>query len=191
MTQLWAKMVDTDGDGNLEAVQLHDEDPATLWHPDLLAPWQAVPPDTTIGSVLETSTGKWWSGADWLTRKLEQAEAADVTPPETKPFKGSVTKLKIKNAGANYEIPFVRNQYDIGNGKNLIVVTTYDSTTDSAASVEIIDGGYNYEVGQTFRIEEGYGRDWDRKNPSFTVIEIEEVYDAEDAVVHPLPPSQD
>ena len=190
MTQLWAKMVDTDGDGNLEAVQLHDEDPASLWHPDLLAAWQEVPPDTAIGSVLETSTGKWWTGADWLSKKLAAAEAVDVQPPEAKPFKGSVTKVKIKDAGANYEIPFVRNQYDIENGKNLIVVVTYDPSTESATSIEIIDGGYNYEVGQTFRIEEGYGRDWDRKNPTFTVIEVEEVYDAEDAVVHPLPPSQ-
>ena len=187
MTKLWAKMIDTDGDGNLEAVQLHDEDPAGLWHPDFLDAWREVPPNTAIGSVLESSTGTWWTGADWLDKKLADADDADAPPLVTPSFKGAVTKIKIKDAGANYEIPFVRNQYDTETGENLVIIVTYDETTESATSVEIIESGFNYEVGQTFRITEGYGRDWDRKNPSFTVIEIEEVYNASDAVVRIKP----
>jgi hypothetical protein len=188
MTKLWAKMIDTDGDGNLEAVQLHDEDPAGLWHPDFLDAWREVPPNTAIGSVLESSTGTWWTGADWLDKKLAEADDADAPPLVTPPFKGSVTKLKIKEAGANYEIPFVREQHDIGNGRQLIANVTYDPITESASGVELIAGGWGYEAGQTFTITVGMGRDWDRKNPTYTVVEIEEVYDAPDAMEHPTPP---
>ena len=37
-------------------------------------------------------------------------------------------------------------------------------------------------------VEVGMGRDWDRKNPTYTVIEVETVYDAPDAVVPPTIP---
>jgi hypothetical protein len=189
MTKLWAKMMDIDGDGNLEVVQTHDEDPVNLWHPDALVHWREVPSHVDIGFVLETATNVWWAGSDWLEKTLAKADESDAPPLETAPFKGSVTKIKIKEAGANYEIPFVRNQYDTETGEKLIVIVTYDETTESATSVEIVDSGFNYEVGQTFRITEGYGRDWDRKNPTFTVIEIEEVYNAPDAVVR-TPPTE-
>ena len=189
MTKLWAKMMDIDGDGNLEIVQTHDEDPAGLWHPDALVNWREVPAHLTIGSVLETATNEWWSGADWLEKTLAKAPTPDAAVLfEVNPAKGSVTKLKIKEAGANYETPPVRDQYDIGSGKQLIATVTYDSTTESAVSVEINNAGWGYEVGQTFTIGVGIGRDWDRKNPTYTVIEIEAVYDAPDAVVHPIIP---
>ena len=189
MTKLWAKMMDIDGDGNLEIVQTHDEDPAGLWHPDALVNWREVPAHLTVGAVLETTTNEWWSGADWLEKTLANATDPEAPPLiEPKPLKGSVTKLKIKEAGANYETPPVREQYDIGNGKQLIATVTYDSTTESAVSVEINSAGWGYEVGQTFMVEVGMGRDWDRKNPTYTVIEVETVYDAPDAVVPPTIP---
>lgn len=183
MTKLWAKMVDTDGDGNLEAIQLHDEDPTGLWHPDFLAAWQEVPADTCVGDVLETSTQKWWKGADWLDKKL-----ADCPPPQTVPAtpvnknKGNVVSVRIKEAGENYEIGSVRNQYDIGDGEGLVVTATFDET-GGCSNVEIHGRGYSYEVGQTFKISEGFGPDMNRRNPTYAIIEITEVYDAEDAVV--------
>jgi len=190
MTKLWAKMMDVDNDGNLEVVQTHDEDPANLWHPDALVSWREVPPHVSIGSVLETTTDIWWSGSDWLEKTLAKADDPDIDPPvEAKPFKGSVTKLKIKQAGENYETPDVRDQYDIGTARGLIATVKYDSTTESAVSVEINDGGYGYEVGQTFSVNVGFGRDWDRKNPTYTIIEIESVYDAPDAVIRLAPPA--
>lgn len=188
MTKLWAKMMDIDGDGNFEIVQTHDEDPAGLWHPDALVNWREVPSNLAIGSVLETTTNVWWTGADWLEKTLAKATDADAPPFEVVPFKGSVTRLRIKEAGANYETMPVRDQYEIGMGRNLIATVTYDSTTESAVSVEINESGWGYEVGQTFNITVGMGRDWDRKNPTYTVIEVAEVYDALDARVHPAPP---
>jgi hypothetical protein len=52
---------------------------------------------------------------------------------------------------------------------------TYDPLTEKAVSVAIDDGGEGYEVGQTFKIDVGYGRDWDRKNPDYTVVRIKRV----------------
>lgn len=185
MTKLWAKLVDTDGDNNLEVLQLSDVDPATLWHPDFLHQWQEVPADAAIGDILESSTKKWWKGADWLNKRLSEAAPAPVENLNPPKFKGAVTKIKIKNSGANYEIPFVRDQYDLGEGTGLVVSVTYNDV-GSATKVDIFHEGRGYNVGQTFNIEQGFGRDWDRKNPTYTVLEVEEIYDAPDAIIPPI-----
>jgi hypothetical protein len=57
----------------------------------------------------------------------------------------------------------------------LIATVTYDQLTEKAVSVEINDAGEGYEVGQTFIINVGFGRDWDRKNPDFTTVRIKRV----------------
>jgi hypothetical protein len=175
MTQ-WAKMVDSDGDGNFEIFQLHDEDPSGLWHPDALEFWRQVPDENAaIGNVFEESTQTWYTGAEWFDKKAALAVPHD-TPPKPIPIPlGAVLELEITNAGSNYETPPVRSQYDIGDGTKLVATVTYDQQTEKAVSVEINAAGEGYEVGQKFKINVGFGRDWDRKNPDFTEVRIKRV----------------
>jgi hypothetical protein len=175
MTQ-WAKMVDSDGDGNFEIYQLHEEDPSGLWHPDALEFWREVPDEhAAIGNVFEESSQTWYTGVAWGAKKTAEAPSPDATPQPIPIPLGAVLELEITNAGSNYETPPVRNQYDIGNGKRLVATVTYDPLTESAVSVAIDDAGEGYEVGQTFKIDVGYGRDWDRKNPDYTTVRIKRV----------------
>jgi hypothetical protein len=182
----WGKLVDTDGDGNLEVVQTFDEDPVNYWHPDLLEPWREIPITSVVGSILESTTNKWWSGAEWLDKKLSEVIPEIESPPP--PLEqGRVTQIRIKDPGANYDIPFVREQYDIEDGSHLVVVIDYDPIEDIAINATIIDGGRGYQVGQTFRVEQGFGRGWDPKNPTYTIIEITEI---EEVPVEPAPKSK-
>jgi len=175
MTQ-WAKMVDSDGDGNFEIYQLHDEDPSGLWHPDALEFWRQVPDEhAAIGSVFEESTQTWYTGAAWGLKKTAESPKPDVAPKPIAIPLGAVLELEITNAGSNYETPPVRNQYDIEDGKRLVATVTYDPLTEKAVSVEINDAGEGYKVGQTFIINVGFGRDWDRKNPDYTTVRIKRV----------------
>lgn len=187
MTKLWAKMVDTDGDGNLEVVQTHDEDPSGLWHPDFLSAWQEVPSTVSIGYVLEKDTGVWWSGSDWLERKIENSPAPldpDVVGDTGPIFKGAVTKVKIVSQGDNYDVGYVmRNQYDVGNGTHLVLSATFDEYGEKLESVTIENHGQGYEVGQQIQIKEGFSPRWDKRNPTYAIIEIEEVKDGPDAVI--------
>ena len=80
MTQ-WAKMVDSDGDGNFEIYQLHDEDPNGLWHPDALEFWRQVPDEhAAIGNVFEESSQTWYTGSAWGEKKTAEAPAPDTAP---------------------------------------------------------------------------------------------------------------
>lgn len=54
---IWAKVI------NDEIMQLHDEDPSGLWHPDLLDVWEQVPSECQIG--WKRKNGKWISGEQW------------------------------------------------------------------------------------------------------------------------------
>jgi hypothetical protein len=175
MTQ-WAKMVDSDGDGNFEIYQLHDEDPSGLWHPDSLEFWREVPDEhAAIGNVFEESSQTWYTGAAWGLKKTAESPKPDAAPQETLIPLGAVLELEITNAGSNYETPPVRNQYDIEDGIRLVATVTYDQDTEKAVSVEINSPGEGYKVGQTFKIDVGYGRDWDRKNPDYTIVRIKRV----------------
>jgi hypothetical protein len=175
MTQ-WAKMVDSDGDGNFEIFQLYDENPSGLWHPDALEFWREVPDEhAAIGNVFEESSQTWYTGVAWGEKKTAESPRLDVTPQPIPVPLGAVLELEITNAGSNYETPPVRSQYDIEDGVRLVATVTYDQQTESAVSVEINNPGEGYEVGQTFKIDVGYGRDWDRKNPDYTVVRIKRV----------------
>jgi hypothetical protein len=175
MTQ-WAKMVDSDGDGNFEIYQLHDENPSGLWHPDALEFWREVPDEhAAIGNVFEESSQTWYTGVAWGEKKTAEAPSPDATPQPIPVPLGAVLELEITNAGSDYETPPVRGQYDIEDGVRLVATVTYDQQTESAVSVEINNPGEGYEVGQTFKIDVGYGRDWDRKNPDYTVVRIKRV----------------
>ena len=185
MTQ-WAKMVDSDGDGNFEIYQLHDEDPSGLFHPDALEFWREVPDEhAAIGNVFEESSQTWYTGAAWGEKKTAEAAPEDVGPQPVPIPLGAVLELEITNAGSNYESPPVRNQYDIEDGVRLVATVTYDQVTESAVSVEINAPGEGYKVGQTFKIDVGYGRDWDRKNPDYTVVRIKRVNTNASAVTTP------
>lgn len=179
MTQLWAKMVDTDGDGNKEVMQLSDVDPTTLFTPEACEFWQSVPEGTAIGSVFEVTESKWWTGAAWLERKIENSPPPDDPDVAPEPLlnPGTVTAVSITNAGDNYADASVRNQYNIGEGQGLVVEVFYDQATGQATSATIHNGGWGYEVGQTFRIEQGMDMfAWDRKNPTYTVVTITAVH---------------
>ena len=54
---IWAKVI------NDEIMQLHDEDPSGLWHPDLLEFWEEVPNECQIG--WKRKNGSWISGEQW------------------------------------------------------------------------------------------------------------------------------
>jgi len=179
MTQLWAKMVDTDNDGNKEVLQLSEDDPTTLFTPEACEFWQEVPAGTAIGSVLHATTNVWWSGADWLEKKIAESPAPDgsgdpdYVPPAPDRDVGGVKTVTITNAGDNYADSSVRNQYDIGAGQGFVAEVHYDQSTGSATSVTIHNPGRDYEVGQTFRVEQGMDMfAWDRKNPTYTVVTI-------------------
>ena len=182
MTQLWAKMVDTDGDGNKEVLQLSDDDPTTLFTPEACEFWQEVPEGTAIGSVLHAATNVWWTGADWLEKKIAESPAPDNSgDPDYVPVApdidvGGVLSIGITNAGDNYADTSVRSQYDIGEGIGLVVEVHYNQSTGAAESTTIHNPGRGYEVGQTFKIEQGMDMlAWDRKNPTHTIITITSV----------------
>lgn len=184
MTKLWAKMYDVDGDGNLEVLQLSEDDPATLFTPEACEHWFEVPEGTTIGSVLEDATKQWWTGADWLERRIANNPAPtgegepDYIPPAPSLMAGAVTALSITSPGDNYDDASVRNQYDIGEeGKGLVAEVLYNQATGQATSVVIHNPGHGYTVGQTFNVTTGMNvLAWDRKNPTYTVVTITAVH---------------
>ena len=184
MTQLWAKMVDTDNDGNKEVLQLSEDDPTTLFTPEACEFWQEVPEGTAMGSVLHTATNIWWTRADWLEKKIAESPAPDgsgnpdYVPPAPDHDEGGVKTVTITNAGDNYADASIRNQFDIGEGQGFVAEVHYDESTGSATSVTIHNPGRGYEVGQTFRIEQGMDMfAWDKKNPTYTVVTITAVHE--------------
>jgi hypothetical protein len=185
MTKLWAKLFDTDGDGNVEAIQFSDDDPITLFTPEACQYWHEVPLGTAQGDVLEKTTGTWWKGADWLEKRISES-APPVENPVIVPyvFPGGVLAVEIVSPGSNYMEESVRDQYDIedpsGNPENrafgLVLEVKFDPETEGAISTIIHQGGQKYQVGQTFTVKNG--RDlinWDRRNPTWCVIRITEV----------------
>jgi hypothetical protein len=183
MTNLWAKMYDTDGDGNLEVLQLSEDDPTTLFTPEACEHWFEVPDGTTIGSVLENSTKTWWTGGDWLDRKIANSPAATnegedgYVPAAPSLMSGAVTALSITSPGDNYDDASVRNQYNIGEGQGLVAEVLYNQATGQATSVTIHNGGWGYTVGQTFNVESGMNMlAWDRKNPTYTVVTVTAIH---------------
>jgi hypothetical protein len=74
---IWAKVV------NDEIMQLHDEDPSGLWHPDLLADWKQVPDVVHIGWKFKN--GQWIDGGTWHEEFM-----AENPPPPPGPPSGSI-----------------------------------------------------------------------------------------------------
>ena len=76
---MWAKIV------NDEIMQLHDEDPSGLWHPDAIAKndlpgyWEQVPDHVHIGWKFRDN--EWISGGQWG----EEWAAANPPPPPGPP----------------------------------------------------------------------------------------------------------
>jgi len=177
MTNLWAKLYDTDRNGNLEAVQLSDDDPSTLFTPEACQYWHAVPEGTAMGDVLEKETGTWWKGADWLDKVIaESPPPGEDAPAVPNIFEGGVLAVEIVAAGSNYIESSVRDQYDIEESQGLVLEVMFDPKTEGAVSTVIHNPGKNYQVGQTFNIH--HGRDlqtWDRRNPTWCTIRITEI----------------
>ena len=179
MGKLWGKMIDTDGDGNLEVVQLSDDDPTTLFTPEACEFWFEIPEGTAQGSVKDSKTGKWYTGMEWFEKKAAEAAPPGPDEPAMTPLheEGSVLELQIVNPGDHYNIPSVRNQFDIEDGMGLVAEVFYDAEHDNASSVVIHQAGMGYKVGQEFKIEEGMDTfSWDRKNPTYTIVRITKVH---------------
>lgn len=179
MTKLWGKLVDTDGDGNKEVLQLSDDDPTTLFTPEACQFWKEIPEGTAIGSVLEAATQKWWTGAAWLEKRI--AESPPPGDPDIAPQPllrdGEVTAVSITSPGSNYADANARDQYDIDEGQGLVVEVFYNQDTGQATSATIHNGGWGYTVGQTFTVKRGMDMlAWDRKNPTWTVLTITAVH---------------
>lgn len=81
--KIWAKIV------NDEIMQLHDENPAGLWHPDAIAQndlpghWEEVPVECHIGWKRDED-GVWHDGAWWYEKNI----ADNPTPPPGPPSAG-------------------------------------------------------------------------------------------------------
>jgi len=180
MTKLWAKMYDVDGDGNLEVLQLSEDDPTTLFTPEACEHWFEVPDGTAIGSVLEDSTKQWWTGGDWLDRRIANNPPptgegdSDYVPAAPDLHEGAVTALSITNPGNHYADASVRQQYNIDpHGQGLVAEVFYDQSTGQATSATVHNGGWGYTVGQSFMVKEGMDMfSWDRKNPTWTVVTV-------------------
>jgi len=71
--KIWAKIVDN------EIMQIHDEDPSGLWHPDALELWQEVPEHVHVGWKFKNE--EWISGGQWLDEHI----AANPPPPPGPP----------------------------------------------------------------------------------------------------------
>ena len=80
---IWAKIV------NDEIMQMHDEDPTGLWHPDMIAQndlpghWEEVPAECHIGWKRDKS-GEWHDGAWWYEKNIID----NPTPPPGPPSAG-------------------------------------------------------------------------------------------------------
>jgi hypothetical protein len=80
--KIWAKVV------NDEIMQLHDEDPTGLWHPDAIEQndlpgyWTELPDYVHVGWKLKND--EWISGGQWM----EEHAAENPTPPPGPPTAG-------------------------------------------------------------------------------------------------------
>lgn len=70
---IWAKVVDN------EIMQLHDEDPRDLWHPDFHEFWQEVPSNCHIGWKFRD--GEWISGSQAHEEFMAANPMPDPGPP--------------------------------------------------------------------------------------------------------------
>lgn len=76
---MWAKIV------NDEVMQLHEEDPTGLWHPDAIEKndipghWELIPDDVHIGWKLKNE--QWISGGQWLDEFMEENPIPPPGPP--------------------------------------------------------------------------------------------------------------
>ena len=111
---VWAKVV------NDEIMQVHDEDPADLWHPEALEFWQEVPDECFIGWKFKN--GKWISGAQWLD------EDAIENPP-----------VKPGPPGSTWDCELIRNS---GNG--LVYKLLAEPKGDHVESFKWIIDGVEY-----------------------------------------------
>ena len=90
---MWAKIV------NNEVMQLHDEDPAGLWHPDAIAKndlpghWEQLPDHVHMGWRFRDN--EWISGGQWH----EEWVAANPPPPPGPP--GASINTKVTSITAN------------------------------------------------------------------------------------------
>lgn len=77
--KIWAKIVDG------EIMQVHDEDPSGLWHPDQIAQndlpgyWEEVPETANIGWKFKNN--EWISGGQWMEEHMEENPPAPPGPP--------------------------------------------------------------------------------------------------------------
>lgn len=84
---MWAKVV------NDEIMQLHDEDPSGLWHPDALEFWKEVPDNVHIGWKFKN--GEWISGGQWYEEWV-----AENPPPPPGPPSGT---MLWEDTGSTFE----------------------------------------------------------------------------------------
>jgi len=73
MSNIWAKVVDE------EIMQIHDENPTGLWHPDALTQWEEVPAECHIG--WKRKNGQWISGGQWYDEFREENPLPEPGPP--------------------------------------------------------------------------------------------------------------
>lgn len=78
---VWAKVV------NDEVMQVFEDDPTTLWHPDALEFWKQVPDHVAEG--WKYKNGKWISGGQWL----EEFQAENPPPPPGPPTAGMIKTI--------------------------------------------------------------------------------------------------
>lgn len=103
---MWAKIV------NNEIMQLHDEDPSSLWHPDAIAEndlpgyWKEVPDHVHIGWIFRDN--EWISGSQWH----EEWVAKNPSPPPGPPS-GSISAYNVELTSTEAVFEFTSNAFGI------------------------------------------------------------------------------
>lgn len=94
---MWAKVI------NDEIMQLSEDNPEGLWHPDFLQYWQEVSDEVNIGWKFKN--GKWIPGGQWLEEFIAENPPPLPGPPtaifdvESK-LEGNVIKVLFFNTSA-------------------------------------------------------------------------------------------
>lgn len=96
---MWAKII------NDEIMQMSDENPEGLWHPDFLQFWQEVPEHVHIGWKFKN--GEWISGSQWW----EEFQAENPVPPPGPPT-ASINFIESQTE-STVEVTFLSNSAGI------------------------------------------------------------------------------
>ena len=163
-----------------------DGHPAAWFHEDTLHEWQIIPNDQFVGSHFED--GQWYTGAEFFDLEMARnPKAEDIARPREQNM-GEVLDIDCVNRGSRYSHDFdFKDQIDFpsatgASATHMVVEVTFNEDGE-ADTWRVLAPGQGYKVGMGFKINRGFGFDWDRKNPDYAEFVITKV--VEDGVPPP------